>query len=267
LHRRGLLCTVLGFVLLLLAGCGGATRDASRSEHSTQPYRVASLGDREPLATGITCADGAGSSIRETSYAAVVRHVAVAYAQPGRDRLHGRYGRIDQNGYPTVFGVVDVRTDGDCKPTWYRMQLPVAPNGSTGWVAARAVRTYRVVSRIFVKLSTRRLVVFRFRRPVFRARVAIGAPQTPTPVGRYFVNERFLISDPNGPFGVAALGISAHSDVLKDWVQGGPIALHGTDDPASIGSAASHGCIRLANNDMRRLFALAPAGTPVSIVR
>jgi lipoprotein-anchoring transpeptidase ErfK/SrfK len=271
LHRRGLLCTVLGFVLLLLAGCGGATRDAPRSEHSTQPYRAAPLGDREPPATGITCTDGASSSMHgEPSYAAVVRQVAVAYAQPGRVRLHGRFGRfgrIDQNGYPTVFGVVGVRTDSDCKPTWYRVQLPVAPNGSTGWVAASAVRTYPVRSRILVKLSTRRLVVYRSRRPVFRARVAIGTPHTPTPVGRYFVNERFLISDPKGPFGVAALGISAHSDVLKNWMQGGPIALHGTDDPASIGSAASHGCIRLANNDMRRLFALAPAGTPVSIVR
>jgi lipoprotein-anchoring transpeptidase ErfK/SrfK len=267
LRRRGLPCTVLGFVLLL-AGCGGARRDAPLSEHSTQPYHAASLGDRKPLATGITCADGASSSMSgEPSYAAVVRHVAVAYAQPGGERLLGRFGRIDQNGYPTVVGVVGVRTDGDCKPMWYRVQLPVAPNGSTGWVAASAVRTYRVVSRIVVKLSTRRLVVYRSGRPVFRARVAIGTPQTPTPVGRYFVNERFLLSDPNGPFGVAALGISAHSDVLKDWIQGGPIALHGTGDPASIGSAASHGCIRLANNDMRRLFALAPAGTPVSILR
>jgi lipoprotein-anchoring transpeptidase ErfK/SrfK len=203
----------------------------------------------------------------EPSYAAVVRRVAVAYAQPGRGRRLGRFGRIDQNGYPTVFGVLGVRADRTCTPAWYRVQLPVAPNGASGWVAASSVRTFPVVSRIVVRLSTRRLVVYRSGRPVFRARVTIGTPQTPTPLGRYFVNERFLLSDPNGPFGVAALGISAHSTTLTDWVQGGPIALHGTDDPASIGHAASHGCIRLDNNDMQHLFPLAPAGTPVSILR
>ncbi len=201
------------------------------------------------------------------SYAAVVRREAVAYAQPGAERPLGRFGRIDQNGYPTVFGVVGVRIGRNCKPTWYRVQLPVAPNGSTGWVAANAVRAYPVTSSIVVTLSTRSLVVYRSDRPIFHTRVAVGAPQTPTPVGRYFVNERFLLSDPDGPFGSAALGISAHSDVLRTWVQGGPIALHGTDDPASLGGAVSHGCIRLANNDMRRIFVLAPAGTPVSILR
>jgi lipoprotein-anchoring transpeptidase ErfK/SrfK len=259
---------VLPGLALLLTGCGDATRHAPLSEHSTQRYRAASLGEREPLVRGITCADAANSSMRgEPSYAAVVLRATAAHAQPGAERLLGRFGRIDQNGYPTVFGVVGVRTDRNCKPTWYRVQLPVAPNGSTGWVPANAVRTYRVASSIVVTLSTRSLVVYRSDRPIFHARVAVGAPQTPTPVGRYFINERFLLSDPNGPFGVAALGISAHSDVLRTWVQGGPIALHGTDDPASLGSAASHGCIRLTNDDMRRLFALAPAGTPVSILR
>jgi lipoprotein-anchoring transpeptidase ErfK/SrfK len=255
-------------LVLVLAACGGAKRSEPLSEGSTQPYRAAPLGVHEPAATAITCADRARSSTRGAlSYAAVVRRVAIAYDQPGGDRLLGRFGRFDQNGYRTVFGVVGMQTDAACRATWYRVQLPLMPNGRSGWIAARAVRTYAVASRIVVTLSTRRLVVYHAGRPVFHARVAIGTPQTPTPVGRYFVNERFLFSDANGPYGSAALGISAHSNVLKNWVQGGPIALHGTDDPASIGTAASHGCIRLGNDDMRRLFTLAPAGTPVSILR
>jgi len=84
------------------------------------------------------------------------------------------------------------------------------------------------------------------------------------PLGSYFVDERFLLTSSAGPFGVAALGISAHSDVLRDWAQGGPIPLHGTDDPASIGRR-DPSRVRLLNADMRRLFALVPAGTPVSI--
>jgi hypothetical protein len=255
-------------LVFVVAGCGGgASHVGPLSERSTQPYRPAPLGVRKPQAARITCtAPVSSSGAAEPSYAAVVRHIAAAYARPGV-RLLQRFDRIDENGYPTVFGVLGERTGADCRPTWYRVQLPVRPNGRSGWIRAAAVRVYPVATRVIVRLSTRRLVVYRSDRPVFRARVAVGTTQTPTPVGRYFVNERFVLDDPAGPFGVAALGISAHSDVLKNWVQGGPIALHGTNDPSSIGSAATHGCIRLVNEDMRRLFALVPAGTPVLILR
>jgi lipoprotein-anchoring transpeptidase ErfK/SrfK len=260
------LCTGLG-LLFLLAGCGDARHVVPLSERSTQAYRAAPLGGAKPLSGGIQCRRHMHSPVVGRASYAVVPHIAVAYAKPGGGRVLERMKRIDQNGYPTVVGIVDVQTSRDCKPNWYRVQLPIPPNGSTGWVNAHAVRTYASVSRIVVNLTTRSLVVYRSGRLVFRARVAVGAPQTPTPVGRYFVNERFLLSSPDGPFGVAALGVSAHSTVLKDWVQGGPIALHGTDDPGSIGSASSHGCIRLANSDMRHLFSLTPAGTPVMIRR
>jgi lipoprotein-anchoring transpeptidase ErfK/SrfK len=49
------------------------------------------------------------------------------------------------------------------------------------------------------------------------------------------------------------------------WVEDGPIGIHGTNEPWSIGRAASHGCIRVANDEMRRIFRLAPAGTPVIV--
>lgn len=255
-----------GVLAVGLAGCGWTSHPRLVSEGSTQTYHPAPLGLPVLRPTSPPCAARLRlSADAEPSYAAVVRQVAAAYAQPG-SRFLDRFRHIDQDGYPTVFGVLAVRFGVDCMPTWFRVQLPVAPNGSTGWVSASAVRVYRVMTRIVVHLSMRRLVVYRSGRPVFRASVAIGAAQTPTPVGRYFANERFLLNS-TGPFGVAALGISAHSDVLKNWVQGGPIALHGTDDPASIGSAVTHGCIRLTNGDMRRLFGLAPAGTPVTILR
>jgi lipoprotein-anchoring transpeptidase ErfK/SrfK len=129
------------------------------------------------------------------------------------------------------------------------------------------VRVFPVADRIVVDLSGRRLYAFRNGRLRLRARVAVGAPQTPTPTGHYVVNERWVLDNPNGAFGVAALGISAHSNVLHNWLQDGPIGLHGTNEPWSIGRAASHGCIRLHNYAMRRLFRLAPAGTPVWIRR
>ncbi len=179
-----------------------------------------------------------------------------------------RVARIDQNGYPTVLGVVGARAaGGGCAPMAYKVQLPVPPNGHSGWISASAVRVFGVDSRIVVELSERRLVAYRNGEQVLSARVAIGSPQSPTPVGRYFINERWLLANGNGPFGIAALGISAHSNVLRDWVQGGPIALHGTNEPASIGQAVSHGCVRLSNADMRKLLPFAPVGTPVVVRR
>ncbi|HVW90838.1 MAG TPA: L,D-transpeptidase [Gaiellaceae bacterium] len=62
-----------------------------------------------------------------------------------------------------------------------------------------------------------------------------------------------------------AIGISAFSDVLTGWAQGGPVAIHGTDEPWSIGRPVSNGCIRLPNATLERLWPLAVAGTPVII--
>jgi lipoprotein-anchoring transpeptidase ErfK/SrfK len=81
------------------------------------------------------------------------------------------------------------------------------------------------------------------------------------------VNQRLIPSDPGGPFGPGAVGISAFSPVLTGWTQGGPIAIHGTNEPWSIGRAVSNGCIRLPNATLRKLFAQTPSGTPVLIRR
>jgi lipoprotein-anchoring transpeptidase ErfK/SrfK len=79
------------------------------------------------------------------------------------------------------------------------------------------------------------------------------------------VNQRLIPAEKGGPFGPAAIGISAFSNVLTGWTQGGPVAIHGTNAPWSIGRAVSNGCIRLPNATLRRVFREALAGTPVII--
>jgi lipoprotein-anchoring transpeptidase ErfK/SrfK len=122
-----------------------------------------------------------------------------------------------------------------------------------------------VRTRIVVSVSKRMLTLYRSGKPVLRATVAVGAAATPTPTGRYYVNQRLVPDDANGPYGPAAIGVSAYSNVLTGWVQGGPIAIHGTNEPWSIGRAVSNGCIRLPNATLSRVFRLADAGTPVII--
>jgi lipoprotein-anchoring transpeptidase ErfK/SrfK len=166
-----------------------------------------------------------------------------------------------------VFGVLGGRVDARCRVTWLHVALPIRPNGATGWVrAANVVRT-PVHTRITVDLSQRRVRLYRDGRLVLTAPAAIGSNATPTPVGRYYVNQRLIPTDPNGPYGPGAVGISAFSPVLTGWAQGGPIAIHGTNEPWSIGRAVSNGCIRIPNALLRKLFPLAVEGTPVLIRR
>jgi lipoprotein-anchoring transpeptidase ErfK/SrfK len=210
------------------------------------------------------CARYAPGSSAALSYVGVVKRTATAFRTPGRHPL-ARFGRVNVNGYRTLFAIRRIRNGPDCRPTWYRVQLPIHPNGATAWIAAERLEIGRVTTRIVADLSERRLTLFRAGRPVLQVRVSIGKPSTPTPRGQFYVNQKLRTRNPNGPFGPAALGISAYSNVLTGWTQGGPIAVHGTNRPDLIGRAVSTGCLRVTNSVMRRLFAATPAGTPVSI--
>jgi lipoprotein-anchoring transpeptidase ErfK/SrfK len=168
---------------------------------------------------------------------------------------------------PTVFSIRGGRLDKSCRPEWFLVQLPIRPNGVTGWIHASDVDIYEVRTRITVDLSARRVTLFRDGRRVLTSRAAIGSSATPTPTGSFYVNQRLVPTDPSGPFGPGAVGISSFSNVLTGWTQGGPIAIHGTNAPWSIGQAVSNGCIRLPNPTLRRLFRLAIAGTPVVVHR
>jgi lipoprotein-anchoring transpeptidase ErfK/SrfK len=236
--------------LLAVSGCGS---ERSHGVAGTQATRAG-------------CAAGSFHVLgsRDRAFAALVRSRATVLRRPGGPVLH-RFGWLNVNGVPTVFGILGQRVDAACRPVLYRVQVPLRPNGITGWVAARDVIVASVRTRIEVDLSERRLTLYRAGRELLHSTVAIGSSATPTPLGRYYVNQRLIPQDKSGPFGPGAVGISAFSDVLTGWTQGGPIAIHGTNAPWSIGRPVSNGCIRLPNPLLRRVFRLALAGTPVMI--
>ena len=243
--------------VLLLAGCA--------FERAT-PQAVTPQGPVSAAPASTPCVDGEvrNAVLERRALAAVVERQAVAYRRPAGKPIE-RFGAMNVNGVPTVLGVLARRVDERCRTTWYRVQLPLKPNGSTGWVRAADVQVLPVTTRIEVDLSERRVALFDRGKRVHVARAAIGSPRTPTPTGRYYVNQRLRPVDPTGPFGPGAVGISAFSEVLTGWAQGGPIAIHGTNRPDLIGEAVSNGCIRVANDDLRLIFDRALAGTPVLV--
>jgi lipoprotein-anchoring transpeptidase ErfK/SrfK len=237
----------------LLAGCGGnEVRRPSAGGVAGARAAVCSAGAERPL----------GSQRR--SYVAVVRAHATAVRRPAGTTI-ARFGRLNVNHVPVVFWALGEVVDRSCRAAWYHVQLPLRPNGVTGYVRARDVELARVRTRIVVDLSSRRVTFYRDGRELLRATAAVGSAATPTPTGRFYVNQRLIPADPRGPFGPGAIGISAFSDVLTGWTQGGPIAIHGTNQPWSIGRAVSNGCVRLPNPVLRRLFRATPSGTPVLI--
>jgi lipoprotein-anchoring transpeptidase ErfK/SrfK len=179
--------------------------------------------------------------------------------------VRARLGPTNQNGAPTVLAVLAAIRDRSCRVVWYRVQLPTKPNGSIGFVRPAQVKLGHVNTRIVVDLSDRRLHFFRKGRLVLTSSVAIGSALTPTPQGTYFVDQRLIPHVKTGLYGPAAMGIGAHSEVLTGWTQGGPIAIHGTNDPGSIGQAVSSGCVRLPNDILLKVFWASHPGTPVII--
>jgi hypothetical protein len=218
-----------------------------------------------PGRTSKSCASGSIKTLVSPakSYAVDARGLVRIYRKPG-GRPFARFGALNQNGVPTVFAGLEAVLGARCKAAWYRVLVPLKPNGSTGYVRARSVNLRLVRSRIVIDLSARKLAVYVRGRAAFTTTTAIGAPATPTPLGSFYVNQRFR-DDPNGPYGWAAIGISAFSEVLTGWPQGGPVAIHGTNRPSLLGLQVSNGCIRVSNDAIQRIWRLAPPGTPVSI--
>lgn len=108
---------------------------------------------------------------------------------------------------------------------------------------------------IVIDVRTRILVVYQNGKEIVRYPVAVGKPQTPTPIGEWTIVHKG-VGWGNG-FGTRWMGLNV------PW---GIYGIHGTNKPNSIGSYASHGCIRMFNHDVEKLYPIIPLGTTVRIV-
>ena len=155
------------------------------------------------------------------------------------------------------------RALGSNGQVWYRISIPMRPNGTYGWVPAASVTLSPTSSQIVVNVARRTIDIYRRGRHAWHGKVAVGAPGRETPLGHYYVAARFIPY--HDPFlGVFALETSAYSK-LTEWPGGGVVGIHGTSLPQLLGQAVSHGCVRVSNTTARKLRAYAPLGTPIWI--
>lgn len=198
--------------------------------------------------------------------------VALLQDQVARTGPSGRSGRIEAvaarrplTRVRTVLPVLGRATAHNGR-SWLRVRLPGRPNGHAGWVSADRTRPSSTEWHLVLERSKRRLAVYRGGRVRRAFRAVIGHPATPTPRGTFFVEEAVALFsyEAGGPF---ALATSARSNVLQEFAGGpGQIAIHGTDNlPGALGSAVSHGCIRVGTGAITWLARRIGGGVPLTI--
>ncbi len=122
---------------------------------------------------------------------------------------------------------------------------------------------------VIVSISKRTLTLYRAGKAVKSVSAVVGAPSTPTPTGLYAVSTAVPQPDPTGFYGPWVLHLNAFSDVLQQF-EGGPgvIGIHGRDGASlatPLGTAGSHGCVRVDDSVVSLLAKVAGPGTPVEI--
>ena len=183
------------------------------------------------------------------------------YSAPGGAQPDDVLDNPTWEGLPVVFLVQQRQGD------WLQVQVSMRPNQATAWVRASDVAIRQTPYHVFIDVGARRLTAYQGQNVVLQADVAPGTDDTPTPLGDFFVDGIVQPPDPTGPYGAYQVSVAAFSNVLYSFGAGnGQIAIHGTNDPALIGTPASHGCVRMTNEDITRLVSMIPVGTPVRIV-
>jgi len=152
---------------------------------------------------------------------------------------------------------------------WVKLLLAVRPNGTSGWVPRDHVVLGRTPYWVEVGVGRRLVTVFRNGKSVRRFEAVVGKPSTPTPLGLAAIYEVTRQPNPGGFLGPWVLPLTSLSNVLKDFGGGpGRVAIHGRggasfNDP--LGSARSHGCIRVDNQHISWMASHVPAGAPVLV--
>jgi lipoprotein-anchoring transpeptidase ErfK/SrfK len=146
----------------------------------------------------------------------------------------------------------------------YAVVTTALPNGRLGWIDAPrgALRLSRTRVTLDVDLSKHRLRVRTGARVVYTIRVGIGAPGSPTPIGRFAITDKLNGADYSPVYGCCILALSAHQTHLPTgWTGGDRIAIHG----GSTAGAVSAGCLHASTAALRYLMRLVPLGAQVVI--
>jgi hypothetical protein len=198
----------------------------------------------------------------------------VIYRTPARsapDTQASRLGvvpAVSGWGTPTDLLVLAAKVGPEGR-LWLRVLRDRRPNGAAVWLNADDALLRVDPWRLTVSLPWRRVSVYRAGRRVRVFAAVVGKPATPTPRGLFAIAAELRQPEPDQFVGSWVLPLTAHSNVLRSFDGGdGQVALHGRGGASLIdplGSARSHGCVRLANSAIAWIATHVPTGTPVRV--
>jgi lipoprotein-anchoring transpeptidase ErfK/SrfK len=190
---------------------------------------------------------------------AVLTRRTVLRAAPGGGRIATLSKRTEWDT-PTVLAATGERGD------WLRVMATELPNGRSGWIPASAAGVVPSPWSVRADLSQRLVTVYRNGKVVRRFRVAVGKLSTPTPTGRFAVTDKLGFIGGSQSYGCCALALTGHQPHIEPgWPGGDRLAIHGTRALDSIGYAASFGCMRARDADVRWLVHRVYLGSIVEI--
>jgi lipoprotein-anchoring transpeptidase ErfK/SrfK len=231
-----------GLTLVLLVGASGAAGASPAPPRAVSPG-VQTLARLTHTATAFSRPDSTSTRVE-----------TVSPTRPITD---------EQTVLPVIATTIDQRGT-----TWLEVLLPGRPNSHAGWISGRSATLGATGWALSVHTSTRDVSVMHDGRWLRSFKAVVGKASTPTPLGRFFVEESVKLTTQavGAPY---ALALSARSNVLQEFAGGpGQIALHGTNNVGGVpGTAVSHGCIRLDTRAITWLAGHIPPGTRVTIAR
>jgi L,D-transpeptidase catalytic domain len=248
-------------IALLVAGVLAAPPFFSAAASTSSPGPVAAV---KPALASAPTAPRTGAETRPASHGFQIARPAgdraiVLRSRPGGSVLATVVPRTEF-GSRLALGVVKRRGD------WIGVASIALGNGRVGWMEAADVRLSRTRVSLRLDLSKRLLVLKEGVRVVRRITVGIGRAEAPTPIGRFAVTDKLAGWRFSAYYGCCILALSAKQPNLpRGWTEGDRIAVHGTNDPASIGASSSAGCPHASDADMRVLMRRVPLGAPVFI--
>jgi lipoprotein-anchoring transpeptidase ErfK/SrfK len=242
-------------LLVLAAAVAVLAPLAATDAIDTREAQSATTAAHPPPATAYESALQNGQPI-----AVLTRRTVLRASPAGRPRA--KLHRRTEFGTPTVLAAVGERGN------WLRVLATELPNGRTGWIPASAARVLTSPWLIRADLSRRLVTVYRGGAVVRRFRVAVGKPATPTPTGRFAITDKLDFIGGSAAYGCCAVALTGHQTHIEPgWSGGDRLAIHGTRQPGTIGSAASFGCLRARDRDVRWLVHRAYLGSLVEIRR
>jgi hypothetical protein len=179
-------------------------------------------------------------------------------ARPG-GRILARVGARTEFGSPQTLAVAFRKGD------WIAVRSPALGNEELGWARAAPLRLLRRPLELEIDLSRRELSLRDEQGLERRISVAIGAAETPTPPGEFYVTDKLRGADFGPYYGCCILALSGRQPNLPEgWSGGDRLAIHGSPTP-TWGQAVSNGCFHADEPDLRYLMKTVPLGTAVVI--